>query len=235
MAAKNFKLHFAAAILFFLSLSAFSKEFSMAFSTNLYSIEYNEKSQNLVETINQTLASHFQRILNFWNIKKLDSHINIKIFSTLEDWKIFIESKGQKYEDYIVGCADGPNIFILSYDEYKKTNMHKNDSVDDFQKIIIHEFVHVCNNQICPPDSFIMGEGLATYLADQRYNTNIKIDYSKDDIFNFEKLCTLTNDLYSFSQKIVRILAQSASKEKLIEYACDSRKLYDDWEKYDWK
>lgn len=67
MAAKNFKLHFAAAILFFLSLSAFSNEFSTTFSTDLYSIEYNEKSQNLVETINQTLASHFQRILNFWN------------------------------------------------------------------------------------------------------------------------------------------------------------------------
>ena len=207
----------------------------MTFETDIYSIIYNEINQNLVETIHSALSENFQRIMDFWNIKKLNSHVNIHIYPTLDEWITFFEDTGQKYADYVIGCADGSEIHLLAYNEYKKTNMHKNDSLEDFQKVIIHEFVHVCNNQICPPNSFIMCEGLATYLANQKYNENIKIDYPKDDIFNFNTFCTLTNDTYSFAHKIVTILAKTASKEKLIEYACDYEKLYNDWEKYNWQ
>ncbi|MCR4900360.1 MAG: hypothetical protein K5907_06050, partial [Treponema sp.] len=59
---------------------------------------------------------------------------------------------------------------------------------------------------------------------------DIKIDYPKEDIFNFEKLFTLTNDLYSFAQKIVRKIAEKVPREKLIEYSLNYTKLYNDWE-----
>ena len=206
----------------------------MLFKSELYSIEYDEKSKSLVQTVNEALNQNFKRILDFWEIQKLENYVEIRIFSDLEEWKKFYESfERGPYQDYIIGCADGSKIYVLAYDEYKKTNVHKNDTVEDFQKIIIHEFVHICQNQISTPEStpsFIMGEGLATYLADQPYNHDIKIDYPKEDIFNFEKLFTLTNDLYSFSQKIVRKIAEKVPHEKLIEYALNYTKLYNDWE-----
>ncbi len=206
----------------------------MLFQSELYSIEYDEKSKSLVQTVNEALNQNFKRILDFWEIQKLENYVEIRIFSDIEEWKTFFESfERGPYQDYIIGLADGSKIYVLAYDEYKKTNVHKNDTVEDFQKIIIHEFVHICQNQISTPEStpsFIMGEGLATYLADQRYNHDIKIDYPKEDIFNFEKLFTLTNDLYSFSQKIVRKIAEKVPREKLIEYALNYTKLYNDWE-----
>ena len=205
----------------------------MIYETDIYSIEYDAKSEKLVQSMNEALSQNFQRILDFWGIEKLANHVNIKIYSEMDDWiKFYEEKSGSKYQDYVVGCADGPNIYVLAFDEYKKTQQHKNDSLEDFQKIVIHEFVHICHNQlITDPEktSFIMGEGLATYLAGQGYNHDIKIDYPKYSLFSND-LFSLTNDLYSLSQKIVRQLVEKVSHEKLLEYALDATKLYDDWD-----
>ena len=205
----------------------------MIYESDFYSIEYDAKSKKLVQSINDALSQNFQRVLEFWGIEKLNNHVNIKIFSELDEWiKFFEEQSGQKYQDYIVGCANGPYIYVLAYDEYKKTQVHKNDSLEDFQKIMIHEFVHICHNQLCTANtnySFIMGEGLATYLAEQHYNSDIKIDYPKEKLFSND-LFSLSNDPYSMSQKIIRKLAEKVSHEKLIEYSLDYTKLYEDWD-----
>ena len=205
----------------------------MIYESDFYSIEYDEKSRKLVQSINDALSQNFQRVLDFWGIEKLDNHVKIQIFFDLDDWIKFYENiSGTQYQDYVIGCADGSDIYVLAYDEYKKTQMHKNDSLEDFQKVMIHEFVHICHNQLCTNKynySFIMGEGLATYLAEQHYNHDIKIDYPKEKLFSND-LFSLSNDPYSLSQKIVRKLVENVPHEKLIEYALDYTKLYKDWD-----
>lgn len=230
---------FLALIMFpFILISCKKGEKDMIYETDIYSIEYDEKSEKLIQSMNEALSQNFQRILDFWGIEKLANHVNIKIYSEMDDWiKFYEEKSGSKYQDYVVGCADGPNIYVLAFDEYKKTQQHKNDSLEDFQKIVIHEFVHICHNQlITDPEktSFIMGEGLATYLADQGYNHDIKIDYPKYSLFSND-LFSLTNDLYSLSQKIVRQLVKKVPHEKIIEYALDATKLYEDWDELEIK
>ena len=225
---------FLALILFSFALISCKKgKKEMIYKTDFYSIEYDKQSEKLVQKINDTLSQNFQRILDFWEIEKLDNHVNIKIFSGLADWIKFYEEKfNLKYQDYVIGCADGPNIYVLAFDEYKKTQTHKNDSLEDFQKVMVHEFVHICQNQRISGrenNSFIMGEGLATYLADQPYNHDIKIDYPKETLFSND-FFSLSNDLYSLSQKIVRQLVEKVSHEKLLEYALDYTKLYNDWD-----
>ena len=224
-----------ALILFsFVLISCTEGKKEMIYKTDFYSIEYDKKTEKLVQNINAALSQNFQRILDFWEIEKLDNHVNIKIFSELDEWMKFYEEKsGTKYQDYVIGCADGPYIYVLAFDEYKKTQMHKNDSLEDFQKVMVHEFVHICHNQLITNRygySFIMGEGLATYLADQPYNHDIKIDYPKDTLFLSNEFYSLSNDLYSLSQKIVRQLVEKVPHEKLLEYALDYTKLYKDWD-----
>ena len=230
---------FLAFIMFpFILISCKKGEKNMIYETDIYSIEYDAKSEKLVQSMNEALSQNFQRILDFWGIEKLANHVNIKIYSEMDDWiKFYEEKSGSKYQDYVVGCADGPNIYVLAFDEYKKTQQHKNDSLEDFQKIVIHEFVHICHNQlITDPEktSFIMGEGLATYLAGQGYNHDMKIDYPKYSLFSND-LFSLTNDLYSLSQKIVRQLVEKVPHEKIIEYALDATKLYEDWDELEIK
>ena len=230
---------FLALIMFpFILISCKKGEKNMIYETDIYSIEYDAKSEKFVQSMNEALSQNFQRILDFWGIEKLANHVNIKIYSEMDDWiKFYEEKSGSKYQDYVVGCADGPNIYVLAFDEYKKTQQHKNDSLEDFQKIVIHEFVHICHNQlITDPEktSFIMGEGLATYLAGQGYNHDIKIDYPKYSLFSND-LFSLTNDLYSLSQKIVRQLVERVPHEKIIEYALDATKVYEDWDELEIK
>ena len=205
----------------------------MIYESDFYSLEYDGKSKKLFQSINDALSQNFQRILDFWGIEKLDNHVKIQIFSDLDDWIKFYENlSGTKYQDYVIGCANGSNIYVLAYDEYKKTQMHKNDSLEDFQKVMIHEFVHICQNQLCKDNSkmsFIMGEGLATYLADQPYHHDAKIDYPKETLFSND-FFSISNDLYSVSQKIVRKLVEKVPHDKLIEYALDYTKLYKDWD-----
>ena len=224
-----------ALILFsFVLISCTKGKKEMIYKTDVYSIEYDKKSEKLVQTINEALSQNFQRVLDFWGIEKLENHVNVKIYSEMDDWiKFYEEKSGTNYQDYVVGCADGPYIYVLAFDEYKKTQMHKNDSLEDFQKVMVHEFVHICHNQLITNRygySFIMGEGLATYLADQPYNHDIKIDYPKDTLFLSNDFYSLSNDLYSLSQKIVRQLVEKVPHEKLLEYALDYTKLYKDWD-----
>jgi hypothetical protein len=232
------KVFLALIMLSFVLTSCNQGKKDVIYETDIYSIEYDAISKKLVQSMNEALSQNFQRILDFWGIEKLANHVNIKIYSEMDDWiKFYEEKSGSKYQDYVVGCADGPNIYVLAFDEYKKTQQHKNDSLEDFQKIVIHEFVHICHNQlITDPEktSFIMGEGLATYLAGQGYNHDIKIDYPKYSLFSND-LFSLTNDLYSLSQKIVRQLVEKVPHEKIIEYALDATKLYEDWDELEIK
>lgn len=205
---------------------------TMIYKTDIYSIEYDKKSEPIVKTINDALSQNFQRVMDFWGIKKLDSTVQIRIFSDLEEWKSFFKSLSQgTYQEYVTGCAIGSNIYVLDYAEYKKLQSHRNDSIEDFKKIIVHEFVHICHLQLCKLENtaFFMSEGLAAYLAGQGYNQNIKTDYPKEVLFSNE-IFSRTNDLYSLAQKIVRKLEEKVPHEKLIEYALDSKKLYDDWD-----
>ena len=232
------KVFLALIMLPFILTSCNQGKKDMIYETDIYSIEYDAKSEKLVQSINDALSQNFQRILDFWGIEKLAAHVNIKIYSEMDDWiKFYEEKSGSKYQDYVVGCADGPNIYVLAFDEYKKTQQHKNDSLEDFQKVMIHEFVHICHQQLITgwdKYSHIMGEGLATYLAGQRYNPDVKIDYPKDELFS-KDLFSLTNDLYSLSQKIVRQLVEKVPHEKIIEYALDATKLYEDWDELEIK
>ena len=222
-------------VLLLLSIMVISckKGKTMIYENNIYSIEYDKKSEMLVQNVNEALMQNFQRVLDFWGIEKLENHVNVTIYSELDDWiKFYEEKSAAKYQDYVVGLADGPNIYVLAYDEYKKSLAHKNDSLEDFQKIIVHEFVHICHNQLLTSRenySFIMGEGLATYLAGQSYNHDAKIDYPKYTLFSND-IFSLSNDLYSIAQKIVCELVEKVPHEKLIEYALDSTKLYNDWD-----
>ena len=38
----------------------------MIYESDLYSIEYDKKSEKLVQTINEALSQNFQRVLDFW-------------------------------------------------------------------------------------------------------------------------------------------------------------------------
>ena len=63
----------------------------MIYESDLYSIEYDKKSEKLVQSITETLSQNFQRVFDFLGIEKLNNHANIQIFSELDEWIKFFE------------------------------------------------------------------------------------------------------------------------------------------------
>lgn len=185
--------------------------------------------QKIFDALNDNLA----RIMSFFEVEKLSKAISVCIHSDLEEWKNFITNRGTPYQDYVVGCAWEGKIDVLAFEEYQKTQMHKDDSFDDFLKVVIHEFVHICHQEIQPDFSkvtWFIGEGLATYLADQRYNEEEEIDFPKETLFDFRQFMNLHSP-YCAAQKLVRALVKKVTHKELLEYARDAEKLYMDWEK----
>ncbi|MCR5765154.1 MAG: hypothetical protein K6G09_04150 [Treponema sp.] len=198
-----------------------------------FTIHYEDKDQLLVKEAEGALNENLRRLMAFFNLSALSGKITVDIYSTLEEWIAFIESKGQTYQDFIVGLADNGVISVLSYDQYKKTQMHKDRPFEDFLQIIVHECVHICNyerienpnNSVC----FIM-EGLATYLSNQAYNPNVKSDYNRETMCNYQTFYAL-EDPYSLAQILVRKMLKKMTAEKVIQYSGSLEKLWNDWEK----
>ena len=63
------KKEFLALIMFpFILFSCTKGKKEMIYKTDVYSIEYDKKSEKLVQTINEALSQNFQRVLDFWGI-----------------------------------------------------------------------------------------------------------------------------------------------------------------------
>ncbi len=202
-------------------------------NSEYFTIHYEDKDQLLVKEAEGALNENLRRLMAFFNLSALSGKITVDIYSTLEEWIAFIESKGQTYQDFIVGLADNGVISVLSYDQYKKTQMHKDRPFEDFLQIIVHECVHICNyerienpnNSVC----FIM-EGLATYLSNQAYNPNIKSDYNRETMCNYQTFYAL-EDPYSVAQILVRKMLEKMTAGEVIQYSGSLEKLWNDWEK----
>lgn len=212
--------------------AAAPKLLNKTLETDYFIITYNSETEKLAKDSEIELTKNLTRIMDFFALEKLSNKIKVEIYPTLDDWIKFIESCGKKYQDYIVGTAFPDKICVLAFDEYSKTRIHKNDTFDDYLKVIIHECVHFCNQEKIENGYnsvlFIM-EGLATYLANQPYNPNIKADYSCEIMCDPNQLFQL-KDPYSISQIYVRKMLEKLPPEKVIEYSADIAKLRKDWD-----
>lgn len=200
--------------------------------SNYFSIHYDDKDLSIIKDTEAVLNESLARLMKFFNLSTLSSKIVINIYPDLEEWISFVESTGQQYQDFIVGLAMNGVISVLSHNQYKRTQMHKDRPIEHFLQIIVHEFVHICNferiedpnNSVC----FIM-EGLATYLSHQDYNSNVKTDYSREIMCNYQTFFAL-EDPYSVAQIYVRKMLDKLSTEQVIEYSGNLEKLWTDWD-----
>ena len=156
-------------------------------------INYDENLSYVPELIDY-LESGMNNIMNYFELDKLKSKRKVIIYNDIELYKKHVE-KYHKYYDYI--CADtfDGNINILSIEEAHKTKEHANMTIDDLKRVILHEFVHICqqDSQIEKYNETItwFWEALATNLGNPE-NFNIKIINS--DVPEIKEFGSLKNN-----------------------------------------
>ena len=165
------------------------------------------------------IKKQFISIMNFFNIKKLNKPTIIKIFDNIEKFRseALKLSKFDSLPHWAIGMSvnmkeyDVNYILELSFEEQKKIDYHKDKTLEEFIKTIIHKFVHTCHSQYknnVELDAWI-NEGIATYLSNQCEN----LEYSRE----FEEIFSEDVVPYQNYRNVFNYVFENYSKEDILK------------------
>lgn len=164
--------------------------FKIIDNVTLYSNEKIDKN------VIKKLRFEMLKVMEFFKLKELNKKVNIRIWDNSADFREECEKlSGYELPFWAVGMArnekDEEYSYIdkLSLEEQKKIDYHKNATLDDFIKSIVHEFVHVCHTQFCNydyPEEPWVSEGIATYLSNQYPDSDYTV--SIDKVFGYDEV-----------------------------------------------
>ena len=172
------------------------------------------------------MTNHFFKIQDIKDNKKLNNFLK-KSQKELSDFfgiKIrfpsifFINSRKQyndiwktKSKDWMVGGANGRNVFILDPKIYTKESSHKDPN--DFWLVLKHEYCHIAFRQYCGHSiPKWLNEGLANYLASQVKKKPTK----KEALRVFDYYQKLDWRIYNIGYFWTKFLIEEFGKKKLL-------------------
>ena len=172
------------------------------------------------------LETRTKDIMNFFELDSLNSKRKIIVYDDLELYKKHIE-KFYPYQDYMCADTNDGNINLLSIKEAHKTKEHADMTIDDLKRTILHEFVHICQQdaEIEHLDDVIwFWEALATNLGNPDRFKRITIKASNEEINDF---ITLRFN-YLIAYTIGNYLLDNYDHSRILEYVRYPSKLLND-------
>lgn len=89
--------------------------------------------------------------------------------------------------EWVVGFSTLDHVaHLLSYNEYKNT-CHRYETLEDYKKTLVHEFVHAFHDLYCGGNYTgirPIWEGVAVYLSEQNNNIDGCLNVSKEELMN---------------------------------------------------
>ena len=201
----------------------------MVLEKNNFIITYDENISYIPDVVDY-LESKINTIMNFFELDSFNSKKQIVIYNNLETYKRHIE-QFFKYYDYMCADTNDGNINLLSLEEAHKTKEHKDMTLDKLKSTILHEFVHICQQEkeLEHLDSDIVWfwEALATNLGNPEAFSNISIKATNEEITDFNSL----EQNYPTAFTIGNYMLKNCSHEEILDYVKYPSKLLVDSEK----
>ena len=154
---------------------------------------YKENDEDLVSNISSYLDMYASKILSFFNYDNVFVKCCINIYESKDEFDEKIKKIRCNNKDipkWLVGVTTFSNsIELVSLSDYKNTSHKFNTSLIDYQKTVLHEYVHFVNFLYCRENGYeyplkCLQEGLAMVLASPRNKSIEDFNYSYDDIVN---------------------------------------------------
>lgn len=201
----------------------------MVLEKNKFIIEYNENLKYIPEIV-EYLENKMNEIMCFFELNSFNKKIKIIVYNRVELYKKHIEQFFE-YHDYMCADTNDGNINILSLEAAHETKTHANMTLDEMKKVILHEFVHICQQEKevehILDDVIWFWEGLATNLGNpDKYEVVQFNNVTNYDINEF--LCAANN--YPISFTIVNYMLENYSHTEILEYVKFPSKLVNDSE-----
>lgn len=176
-----------------------------------------DKDINYIDEIVSVLENNTRDILDFFELDKLSQKKKVVIFTDINKYKEHLIPYVKEFKEWMCGDTYDGNINFLEISEARKSNAHKNMTLDEFIKGILHEFVHSCQQELNMNSNgnAWYWEALATNLSGQDYT---KVDLSDCDFESLQKNFNGTKNGYSYAYTLGRFMLENYPKDKLLEY-----------------
>ena len=191
-------------------------------------INYTENDIDYIEDLSKQILLQGQKILNYFNLEKLDKPTYIYFYNNLGTFKEKAKTRNSTgiVPNWLCGWASTkPNryeVHVLSYSEYIKTQSHENDTIEDIITLVLHEFTHNCYDSYMFSNKnrktlMWLHEALATTLSNQR--NNLTISCSVDDLYNENQIA------YHNYYTLGKYLLSNHNKEYILKLISDYKYL----------
>ena len=176
-----------------------------------------DKEISYIDEIISTLENHTYDILNFFKLEKLSKKKKVVIYTDREKYKEHLLPYVKEFKDWMQADTYDGNINLLEISESRKSEAHKDLTLEEFIKCILHEFVHATQQEINSNSNGVAWywEALATNLSGQDYT---EVDLSKCDFQSLQNDFNNTNNAYSYAYTIGKFMLSNYSNEQLLEY-----------------
>ena len=184
------------------------------------------KQLDYLDDLEKKLLEESSRILNFFELKGLKKQKKIKIWTDREKYQKYLEQYVPKYYEWMCADTHDGNINILSIEECKKTKAHEDMTLEEVLRIITHEFVHSCQQEINSDAEYVewFWEALATNLANP-FDYVVSMQCEDDDLIYH------LNDVpysYQICFTIGKFMLENYSHKEIMDYIKNPDKLRKD-------
>lgn len=188
----------------------------MKIDLNSFVIEC-DKNIDYIQEVISILENNTKSILEFFKLKNLSKKKRVIIWIDREEYKEHLKPFVKEYKEWMCGDTYDGNINLLDVSEARKTKKHKDMSIEEFGKGILHEFVHACQQEINSTSEGTVWywEALATNLSGQKYLT---ISLENCDFDKFKKDFNSVEHGYGYAFTLGKFMLENYSNEKLIDY-----------------
>lgn len=85
--------------------------------TEYFIVEYPKEEEHYIDHLVDHLVNNMKRILDFFELEKLETKKTIKIYGDLEQYRLHIEEGEEQYQEWMIADTNDGNINLLSLKE----------------------------------------------------------------------------------------------------------------------
>ncbi len=199
------------------------------FSTDCFEIRCSRDSEELVGEISGTLLENMEKLMGFFQLEKLEKKISVVIYPDIDAYAAHVKECGQEYYEWMVADTFDGGINVLTLEACRSSRSHARMDREEYARLIVHEFVHICQQQVEPNcyGCIWFWEALATNLAGQ-IMPPVEISCSREELmFHYQELPAS----YAISYRLGKYMLDHLPYEQIYNYIRKPAALWEDTEK----
>ncbi|MDF2540440.1 MAG: hypothetical protein K0S47_158 [Herbinix sp.] len=196
----------------------------MKYEDDHFLVYYDDHDKDDITQFVIVLKKAMSSIMSFFRLSSFQEKKIIRIWGDLTEYVEHIKQYTE-YQEWIIADTFDKNINILSYELYLASETHKWSNRTEYQKVIVHEFVHSCQQEVYDNAMEVawFWEALATNLSEQKYKL-LHIPYTANELSNhYNQLAYGYNASYTIGQ----YLLQHVSQDEILHYVKNPQSLLD--------